>query len=57
MPCWVRARLPEERGIDVARDLGYRDGSGVAHAVKRVERQRRSDGILDRNLRIYATKR
>ncbi|HPA17841.1 MAG TPA: hypothetical protein PLU30_08830 [Verrucomicrobiae bacterium] len=51
--CWVRMRLLGERGADVARDLGYKDGSGVTHAVKRVERLRRSDGILDRNLGIY----
>lgn len=51
--CWVRTRLLGARGIDVARDLGYKDGSGVTHAVKRVERLRRTDGILARKLVGY----
>lgn len=52
---WVRTRLLGERGTEVARDLGYKDGSRVTHAVKRVERSRRSDGVLDQNLGIYET--
>ncbi|GEM_PF-6648869 len=46
-----RAEVVDADGY--ARHLGYKDGSGVTHAVKRVERLRRSDGILDRNLGIY----
>lgn len=34
---WARARLGGERWVDVAKDEGYTDGSGVLVAVKRLE--------------------
>jgi putative transposase len=34
---WARVRLGGERGVDVAREHGYRDGSGVTQAIKRLE--------------------
>lgn len=36
---WARVRLGAERLVDVARELGYSDGSGVLQVVKRLERQ------------------
>jgi cell division protein FtsB len=35
---WARIRLGGERGVDVGRELGQRNGSGVGHLVKRLER-------------------
>lgn len=34
---WARVRIGGERRVDVGRDLGYRDGSGVTQVVKRLE--------------------
>ena len=34
---WIRIQLGGERMTVVARDMGYRDGSGVAHVVRRLE--------------------
>ena len=34
---WARVSLGGERGVDVARECGYRDGSGVRQVVKRLE--------------------
>jgi len=34
---WVRARLGGERHIDIARSLGYKDGSAISHILKRLE--------------------
>lgn len=47
---WARIRLGGERGVDVAREYGYRDGAGVAHVVRRLERAAESDGRLLRRL-------
>ena len=35
---WARVALGGERKVDVAKDFGYRDGSGVLQVVKRLER-------------------
>jgi REP element-mobilizing transposase RayT len=34
---WARVRLGGERGVDVARELGYKDGSAVTQLIKRLE--------------------
>ena len=34
---WIRARLGVERKIDLAREFGYRDGSGITQIIKRLE--------------------
>jgi putative transposase len=34
---WARVRLGGERGVDLAREYGYNDGSGVTRVVKRLE--------------------
>ena len=39
-----------ERKVDVAREFGYRDGSGVPQVVKRLEQSARKDKALGRNL-------
>ncbi|MBV6504430.1 MAG: hypothetical protein AKCLJLPJ_02568 [Fimbriimonadales bacterium] len=36
---WARVRLGGERGVEVAREQGYKDGSGVTQAVKRLEQK------------------
>jgi hypothetical protein len=38
MRIWARIRLGGERGVDVGRELGQRNGRGVGHLVKRLER-------------------
>ena len=44
---WARIRLGGERAVDVAREMGYRDGSGITHVVKGLELQ----GVGDQGLR------
>ncbi|MEI6352162.1 MAG: transposase [Verrucomicrobiota bacterium] len=34
---WVFARLGGERSIDIARTLGYKDGSAITHLLKRLD--------------------
>jgi putative transposase len=34
---WIRVRLGAERRIDVARAVGYKDGSAITHQIKRLE--------------------
>jgi hypothetical protein len=47
---WARIRLGGERGVDVARENGYRDGAGVAHVVRRLERRAETNRALARKL-------
>jgi len=42
--------LGGERKVDVAQDVGYRDGSGVLQVVKRLEQSARKDEALARKL-------
>jgi hypothetical protein len=46
----VRSRLGAERLVDVAKELGYRDGSGVLQVVKRLEQQAAKENALGRKL-------
>jgi len=34
---WLRVRALGQRKVDVARDLGYRDGGGILQILKRLE--------------------
>lgn len=34
---WTRVKLGGERPVDVGREMGYRDGSGVLQVIKRLE--------------------
>jgi len=34
---WARIHLGRERRVVVAREFGYRDGSGVTHLLKKLE--------------------
>ncbi len=47
---WARVRLGGERGRDVAKEYGYRDGSGVTQVVKRLEAAAESNGRLRRQM-------
>ncbi len=47
---WARVRLGNERGIAVAREYGYRDGSGVTQVIKRLEATARLDESLSKKL-------
>ena len=46
---WARVRLAGERCTTVARELGYRDGSGVGQVVRRLERRSAEDADLRKN--------
>ena len=43
---WIRVRLGGERMTAVARALDYRDGSGVAQVIRRLERMAGRDARL-----------
>ena len=43
---WLRVRLGGERMTEVAKDYGYRDGSGIHRVVKRLECRAESDAAL-----------
>lgn len=47
---WIRVRLGGEKMAAVARGLGYRDGSGVAQVVKRLERAAQQDARVRKQL-------
>jgi REP element-mobilizing transposase RayT len=46
----ARVRLGNERGIAVAREYGYRDGSGITQVIKRLEAAARVDKELAKRL-------
>jgi len=43
---WARVRLGSERGVDVGREYGYKDGSGVTQLIKRLENEITDDKRL-----------
>lgn len=43
---WMRVRLGGERLVEVARDFGYKEGSGVLQAIKRLEKSAQSNPEL-----------
>jgi len=34
---WAKVKLGGERPVDVGREMGYRDGSGILQVIKRLE--------------------
>jgi putative transposase len=47
---WARLRLAGERLADLARELGYVDGSGVHQVARRLEAAAAKDAVLNRRL-------
>ena len=47
---WARVRLGGERGVALAREYGYGDGSGVTRVVKRLEATAEQNPKLRRTL-------
>ena len=47
---WMRVQLGGERAADLARELGYADGSGILRVIQRLERQAGEDTGLARKL-------
>ena len=47
---WARVGLGGERKVDVGKDLGYTNGSGVLQGVKRLEHAALDDPALARKL-------
>jgi putative transposase len=47
---WVRVRLAGERGVDVGRALGHKDGSGVTQTIKRLEASAAEDKQLQKRM-------
>jgi len=47
---WARVRLGGERGVDLAREYGYRTGAGVTLLVRRLEASARQDRKLNTTL-------
>lgn len=48
---WLRVRLGGEQMTAVAKDYGYRDGSGVHRVVQRLEQRAKQDRALARRLK------
>jgi hypothetical protein len=48
---WIRVRLGGQRMTEVAREYGYRDGSGVHQVVRRLEARAKDDLDLANHLR------
>jgi REP element-mobilizing transposase RayT len=47
---WIRSRLGGERGVDIAREHGFKDGSAITQIVKRLEKKAEKDQSLSRQL-------
>jgi len=47
---WARVRLGGERGVEIAREYGYADGSGVTQVLKRLEARAAADKGVARKL-------
>ena len=45
---WVLARLGGERGVDIARGFGYKDGSTITHMLKRLKSDIQNNPALGR---------
>ena len=53
---WLRVRVGGERMTVVAKDYGYRDGSGVHRVLQRLEEKAQEDRALTRRLKSLAKK-
>jgi hypothetical protein len=49
---WVRVTLGGERRVDASKALGYKDGSAITHALKRLQAR----AAIDRGLRTELQK-
>jgi hypothetical protein len=47
---WARVHLGRERRLAVAKEFGYRDGSGATHLLKKLEQNAGSNRELRRKL-------
>jgi hypothetical protein len=47
---WARTHLGRERRVTVAKEFGYKDGSGLTHLLKSVERRRARDKVFQAKL-------
>ena len=50
---WLRVELGGERRIDVAQELGYRDGSGITQLLKRLHTRGLADSDLGKQMHAY----
>jgi putative transposase len=50
---WLRVKLGGERPIDLARELGYRDGGTILQIIKRLEKKAETDESWGQKLRRY----
>jgi len=50
---WLRVRALGERKVEVARELGYRDGGSVLQIIKRLEKKAQDDEPWARKLKKY----
>jgi REP element-mobilizing transposase RayT len=50
---WVRTRILGEKSLEVAREMGYADGSGVCQATRRLEVRSKQDKPLAQQLASY----
>jgi len=50
---WLRVRVGGQRMTEVARDYGYRDGSGVHRVIQRLEAKAQSDRKLQSRLNAW----
>ncbi len=53
MVLWVRRRLLGEQAVDLGREFGYRDGSGITHAVHRIENRAHADKSIRNAMKKY----
>ena len=50
---WLRVRALGERKVDIARELGYRDGGSVLQIIKRLEKKAQENGIWAQKMKKY----
>ena len=53
---WVRVRLGGERPVDVGREMGYRNGSGVLQVIKRLDEATREDKGIGEKMSLMRRK-
>ena len=51
LKAWLLVTLGRSKRVDVAKGLGYRDGSAVTHLLKQLEAARREDRSLNRRMK------
>lgn len=53
LKAWVRTRILGEKGVEIAREMGYADGSGVCQAARRLEVRSKQDKGLTKQMNAY----